>query len=267
MILSVNVVWIAAAVAVLGYAGGALWSARWALLLAWLAHAAALLADVLFTPDGAVHFGFAPALSATVWIVVGLHMVESMAALRAQPNKADRAYRVLACLAVASVVLMVVFPGTVRAQATSAWMPLHWLLGIVAYGLMAAAVLHAWWLDAADKRLRGGVALRADMISAPGGMPLLHIERLTFRFVEVGFVVLTLALLLGWWLAPVWRWDHKSVFSLLSWATLAALLMGRHGRGWRGRRATRWIYGAALLLLLAYIGSRFVMEVLLSRIT
>jgi ABC-type uncharacterized transport system permease subunit len=96
-------------------------------------------------------------------------------------------------------------------------------------------------------------------------MPLMQLERLTFRFVQAGFAVLSATLALGA-LAPTgWRWDHKSVFSLLAWAVFAALLLGRHWRGWRGRYAMRWLYLGALLLLLAYVGSRFVMEVLLAR--
>jgi ABC-type uncharacterized transport system permease subunit len=55
------------------------------------------------------------------------------------------------------------------------------------------------------------------------------------------------------------------VFSLLGWAVFAALLAGRKLSGWRGRRATRWLYAGAALLLLAYAGSRFVMEVVLGR--
>ena len=62
-----------------------------------------------------------------------------------------------------------------------------------------------------------------------------------------------------------WRWDHKTVFSLLAWGVFAALLVGRRQRGWRGRRATRWLYAGAALLLLGYAGSRFVLEVLLGR--
>jgi hypothetical protein len=42
-----------------------------------------------------------------------------------------------------------------------------------------------------------------------------------------------------------WRWDHKTVLSLLGWAVFAALLTGRRLRGWRGRRATRWLYAGA----------------------
>jgi ABC-type uncharacterized transport system permease subunit len=97
-------------------------------------------------------------------------------------------------------------------------------------------------------------------------MPLLQLERLTFRFVQAGFCVLTATLVMGALTAAQWRWDHKIVFSLLGWAVFAALLWGRQVQGWRGRRATRWLYAGAVLLLLAYAGSRFVFEVVLGRV-
>ena len=96
-------------------------------------------------------------------------------------------------------------------------------------------------------------------------MPLLRLERLTFRFVAAGFVTLTAAVALGWWFASPWRWDHKAIFSVLGWLVFAGLLAGRRAFGWRGPRATRWVYVGALMLLLAYVGSRFVIEVLLQR--
>jgi ABC-type uncharacterized transport system permease subunit len=77
--------------------------------------------------------------------------------------------------------------------------------------------------------------------------------------------VLSATVLLGLFTATQWRWDHKTVFSLLGWAVFAALLVGRRLQGWRGRRATRWLYVGAALLLLSYVGSRFVLEVLLGR--
>ena len=144
---------------------------------------------------------------------------------------------------------------------------------MASYALFGAAVLHAWMLDSAERQLRlrkagasGAFGLApAGMPAGPMGMPLLRLERLTFRFVEAGFVVLTGALLLGVATAAQWRWDHKTVFSLLGWTVFAALLLGRQWRGWRGRRATRWLYAGAVLLLLAYVGSRFVFEVLVPR--
>ena len=97
------------------------------------------------------------------------------------------------------------------------------------------------------------------------GPPLLRLERLTFRFVVAGFVLLSAAILLGAWFADPWRWDHKAVFSMLGWLVFAGLLAGRRAFGWRGARATRGVYAGAILLLLAYVGSRFVLEVVLHR--
>jgi ABC-type uncharacterized transport system permease subunit len=59
------------------------------------------------------------------------------------------------------------------------------------------------------------------------------------------------------------KWDHKTAFSVLSWLTFSVLVVGRVRFGWRGKRAVRVLYAGAGLLLLAYVGSRFVMEVIL----
>jgi ABC-type uncharacterized transport system permease subunit len=240
---------------------------RWpnvGLTVGWLFQGLALLYDVLGVGDpggSGARFGFAPALSATMWMVVGVHQVES----RLLPLPAVR--RLLAGAAAAAVLMAALFPGEMRPHVGSGWLPLHWLLGIVSYGLFGVAVLHALMLDAAERRLRAKAAPPGG--AGPFGLPLLRLERLTFRFVEAGFVVLSAALLVGWGASlrtpELWRWDHKTVFSLLGWATFAALIAGRHLRGWRGRRATRWLYAGALLLVLAYVGSRFVLEVLLER--
>jgi hypothetical protein len=95
-------------------------------------------------------------------------------------------------------------------------------------------------------------------------MPLLQLERLTFRFVEVGFAVLSATLLLGVLHDPHWRWDHKTVFSLLGWAVFAACWPG--AAAWLARSA-----GHALAVCrrgpaaAGLRGSRFVFEVLLAR--
>ena len=58
---------------------------------------------------------------------------------------------------------------------------------------------------------------------------------------------------------------HKNVFSVAGWLTFAILLFGRARYGWRGRTALRWILAGTLLLVLGYLGSKFVLEVLLNR--
>lgn len=255
-----------ALVAVLAY-GVAAWPGRgaWrlpapALLAGWLLHAVLLALDIGGWGRGepGARLGFGPVLSLTVWLVLAVHEIES----RFVPLPGVR--RVLALSGAVVVLLAWAFPGEVR-PAMSPLAPVHWMLGVASYALFGAAVLHATMLDAAERKLRGRAAGVAAQAAGPLGLPLLRLERLTFRFVEIGFGVLTLALVLGAVTASPWRWDHKTVFSLLGWAVFAALLIGRQWRGWRGRRATRWLYVGAVLLLLAYAGSRFVFEVLLGR--
>lgn len=234
---------------------------RSSLVVAWLAHALAIVVDTsgLGTNVTGARFGFAPALSVTLWLVIAVYLIES----RWLPLTGVR--RSLALLGAVAVLLAVLFPGELRPHLASRWIPLHWVMGIASYGLFGAAVLHAAMLNRADKQMRQ-LPQRASA-SAPTslGLPLLRLERLTFRFVGAGFAVLSVAIVLGWWFANPWHWDHKAVLSILGWAVFAGLLMGRRIFGWRGRHATRWLYAGAGLLLLAYVGSRFVFEVVLHR--
>ena len=233
-----------------------------ALAVGWLAHAAAIVVHTAGVGEAVpgARFGFAPALSATLWLVLAVYAVESRFVTLAGVRRS------LALLGAAAVVLALLFPGELRPHAGSPWAPLHWVLGIASYGLFGAALLHAALLRRAERALRPGAAVGANGGAATiPGTPLLRLEKLTFRFVAAGFVVLSATLLLGWWFSDAWRWDHKSVFSVLAWLVFAGLLAGRSAFGWRGRHATRWLYVGAALLLLAYAGSRFVLEVLLHR--
>ncbi len=231
---------------------------RNALLPAWLLHALVLCWGLWITTTP--RFGFAPALSVTAWLVLTVYAVES----HVFPQL--RARWALAGFGAVAVLLALVFHGTPMHDNASPWLPLHWALGIACYGLFAAAVLHAWLMRRSERAMR-------DAGPSFTGVPLLTLERLTFRFVQAGFVLLTATLAAGWLFgeslygsaAAGWRWDHKTVFSLLSWLTFAVLLLGRARFGWRGRTAVRWLYVGAALLLLAYVGSRFVLEVLIGR--
>ena len=247
--------WAAVAAYGLSIVGRPVWGAR-AQFVALVLHGLSLAAAFVVEVDAGqgIRWGFAPVLSLTAWLVLTVHFTET----RLVPISGLR--RVFALVGAASVLLALMFPGDVVIVAYSIYAPLHWTLGIAAYALFGVAVVHAAMLDAAERQMRqrAGVGLL--------GMPLLSLERLTFLFVEAGFVVLTLAILIGLFTMAHWRWgDHKTVLSLASWATFAALIVGRRTRGWRGRQATRWVYAGAVLMLLAYAGSRFVFEVVLQR--
>jgi ABC-type uncharacterized transport system permease subunit len=229
-------------------------AARSALLVAWLLHGLALVWGLL---GDSPRFGFAPAVSVTAWLVLTVYAVERQVFPQLQARWA------LAGLGAAAVLLALAFPGTPLHMASSPWLALHWALGIASYGLFAAAVVHAWLMTRAERQIRQAADPHA-------GLPLLTLERLTFRFAFAGFVLLSATLLAGLLFSESlygrpWIWDHKTVFSVLAWLAFAALLLGRARFGWRGRKAVRVLYTGSMLLLLAYVGSRFVFEVVLGR--
>lgn len=232
-------------------------NSRRLLWLAWVLHAISLLVLLM----GPARFGFAPALSVTAWLVVLAYMIETQFFPKLKVRWA------VGGLGAVTVVLAWVFPGTLLTAQASAWLPLHFALGLSAYGMFAAAVVHAWMMTRTEHDIRLAQ-------EGSSGLPLLTLERLTFRFVTAGFVLLTATLVAGALFGEAlygqshteWRWDHKRVFAVLSWLTFATLLVGRSQWGWRGRRAVRVLYIGAGLLLLSYAGSRFVLEVLIGRV-
>jgi len=210
---------------------GSVGAFRACLVLAWVVHAMATIVDVsgMGSQVSGARFGFAPALSVTLWLVITVYVAES----RFLPIQGVR--RTLALLGAFAVLLALLFPGELRPHAGSRWAPIHWVLGIASYGLFGAAVLHAAMLNRADRQMRRSLSEsngpRVALSSAPMGLPLMRLERLTFRFVSAGFVVLSVAIFLGWLFSDPWRWDHKAVFSILGWLVYAGLLTGRRRFG------------------------------------
>jgi ABC-type uncharacterized transport system permease subunit len=122
----------------------------------------------------------------------------------------------------------------------------------------------------ADGNRRKGPAPRPHLAAAGRPAALLTMEALLFRLIHVAFVLLTLTLISGVFFSETLfgkalTFNHKTLFAFLSWVIFAALLVGRHLRGWRGRLALRWTLAGFGTLLLAYVGSRFVLEVILGR--
>jgi ABC-type uncharacterized transport system permease subunit len=230
---------------------------RFTVWLAWCLHAV-LLGLGLWGAEP--RFGFAPALSLSAWLVGAVYAIEGYYYPKLNPPW------LLSGVGAVAVLLALLYPGSPLAANTSTWLALHWALGMASYVLFAVAVAHAWLMTRAEARIR----LAAD---GHAGLPLLTMEHLTFQFVSLGFALLSATLLAGFFFGeqlygaqhPV-KWDHKTIFSVLSWLTFAILIVGRARFGWRGKRAIRVLYMGSGLLLLAYVGSRFVMEVILGRV-
>ena len=146
------------------------------------------------------------------------------------------------------------------------WAALHIAVALIAYALLIVAALQAVLLLGLERRLHRAVPdPGADALP-----PLLTLERFLFRLVAIGYVLLTLALLSGALFSEdlfgkPFRFTHKIVFSVLGWLVFGAILVGRHRYGWRGRIALSGIVAGTVLLVLAYLGSKFVLEVILGR--
>jgi ABC-type uncharacterized transport system permease subunit len=142
----------------------------------------------------------------------------------------------------------------------------HVAIALLAYAMFLVAALQALVLMGLEKRLRKRM-LEPELAATP---PLLTLERFLFRLIAVGFLLLTLTLASGILFTeqlfgkPL-VFNHKSVFSVLGWFTFGALLVGRWRYGWRGRVALRWIIAGTVFVFLAYLGSKFVLEVVLGR--
>lgn len=143
---------------------------------------------------------------------------------------------------------------------------LHLVIAFAAYSLLTFAALHALLMAVAERTLHR----KPTLLRLPDFPPLISMEHLLFQMVGAGFVLLTFTLVSGIVFSEqlfqqAFRINHKTVFTMISWLIFASLLVGRWQYGWRGRIAVRWTLSGFAVLLLAYVGSKFVLEVLLGR--
>jgi ABC-type uncharacterized transport system permease subunit len=229
------------------------------LLAPFLLHSV-LLHGAIFG-EGGIYLGVGNAISLILWLTVLIYGLGSYF------YRLDGMHALVLPAAAVAVLLPIAFPAT-RALANTETLAFkaHLLISMLAYSLFTIASLHVLLMAILEKRLHAG-ALPERLGAMP---PLLTLETLLFRIITAGFVLLTLTIASGVLFSEALfgkpaRFNHKTVFAVLSWLIFAALLGGRWLRGWRGRTAVRWTLAGFLMLVLAYIGSKFVLEVLLGR--
>ncbi|HTJ97341.1 MAG TPA: cytochrome c biogenesis protein CcsA [Rhodocyclaceae bacterium] len=236
------------------------WTERVWLLAALFLHGFTVIAELF--DDGQMRFGFAIAVSLMLWLALALYWIESFY------TRMEGLQMLGLPLAAVGVLLPLAFPSQhLLMNASSAMFRAHFLIAMLAYSLFTLAALHALLMMAAERSLHRGRLPRI-LSNLP---PLMTMEALLFRLIHIAFVLLTLTLLSGIFFSETLfgkalTFNHKTVFAILSWLIFAALLIGRHLRGWRGQLALRWTLAGFVALLLAYVGSRFVLEVILGRI-
>lgn len=230
-----------------------------ALATALTLHAASLVLTIL-TPVG-LDLSFAHALSLVAWLTALVATASGL--LRKLPGVARVVLPVAALCALAPALGGTPHP---YPYGTETWATLHIAVALVAYAFFAVAALQALLLLGLERRVHRGAA----PVPGDGALPVLTLEALLFQLVAAGFVLLSATLASGLVFSeqlfgrPL-TFTHKNVLSLAGFAAFAVLLWGRWRHGWRGRRALLAVVAGTALLVLGYLGSKFVAQVVLGR--
>ncbi|WP_159879542.1 MULTISPECIES: cytochrome c biogenesis protein CcsA [Aquitalea] len=208
-----------------------------------------------------ISLGVGRALSVVVWMMLVIYWTCSFF------YRVEGLQLFMMPLAMLTLAFALAFPGEhIMHDLGNPAFALHVLVSIVAYSLFAIAALLAVLMLFLEKALHDKRWL-ALVRQLP---PLLSLEKMMFQVIGFGFMLLTVSLFTGVVFSEevfgkAVAISHKTVFSVISWLLFAALLLGRHFKGWRGKVAIRWTLAGFGALLLAYIGSKVVLELLLHR--
>lgn len=232
---------------------------RSAVLAPLLVHSVLLYDSTMSGPQ--LSLGIGNAASLIVWLSVLIYWLGSFV------HRVEGLQALVMPVAAAGSILPLLLPAARPLPNTEFFaFKAHLIISMLAYSFFTIASLHVLLMALLEKRLHVG-QLRSGITSLP---PLLTMERILFQLIGVGFVLLTLSLGSGILFSeevfgrPL-DISHKTVFGLLSWTIFGALLLGRRRYGWRGRVAMRWTLSGFLTLVLAYFGSRIVLEFVLQR--
>jgi ABC-type uncharacterized transport system permease subunit len=217
------------------------------------------LHSTLLTPQGVVNYGFFNAVSLLSWIVALLVLA---GAIRRPVENLGIAVLPLAAIGV--VLSMLFHPSPAVLDEHAVGLNLHIFISVLAFSLLNIAAIQAILLAIQNRHLRN---------RHPGGFiralpPLETMERMLFQVMAFGFVLQTLSLATGFaFLKDMFAQHlaHKTVLAITAWLIFGILLFGRWRYGWRGRKAINWTVSGFVVLLLAYIGSKLVLELVLKR--
>lgn len=231
--------------------------------LAWILSLASIVAHSdaivhMMRVNGSFSIGLLEAISLLAWTLAVLACLISI----------EKQNRVLGAILLASAAIGATATnaghGYVEAAVPGWELTAHILLSMGAAALLFAAAVTALLLVFLDRRLR--TRRIADL---PRVLPPLDaLEKIMFRQIGAGFVLLTLSLFTGFVFVTnlfTQHLIHKTVLSLTAWAIFGVLLIGRIRVGWRGRSAVSWTLGGFGALALAYFGAKFVLEDVLGR--
>ncbi len=200
------------------------------------------------------------AIALVAWVVACLYLLVSLW------RPIDNLGVIIMPLAGVTVLVEWLAPAQLLVPITSRPQAVHIVAALVAYSLLCLAAVQSVMLLVQDSKLRH---------KQPGGFiralpPMQTMEEVMFQMIALGFLLLTVTLVSGIVFSErvfgtPFKLTHHIVLAALGWAVYATLLIGRWRFGWRGRTAVRWTLGGFALLVLAYFGTKFVLEVILHR--
>ncbi|MEE8234491.1 MAG: cytochrome c biogenesis protein CcsA [Gammaproteobacteria bacterium] len=218
-----------------------------------------LLNNVIFVSED-LDLGFSNAWSLISWIIA---LVVLLVAIR---RPVENFLVIFFPLAALGLLLILFFPShRILAETAAMGLKIHILLSIVAYSLLTVAAFQALLLAFQEYQLSN----KHPMLIMHILPPMQIMEDFLIRIIAVGFFMLSLSLATGFmFLHDIFAQHliHKTILSLVSWLVFAVLLWGRWYLGWRGQKIIRWTIGGFCTLLLAFFGSKLVLEMILMRV-
>jgi ABC-type uncharacterized transport system permease subunit len=226
--------------------------------IALLLHASVLYQSIIYQTG--LNLGFYNALSLMSWVVVLLVIFTVL--VKPVENLALFFFPVAAI----ALSLEIIFPAErMLTDSASIGLQFHILLSITAFSLFIMSGLQAILLSVQDHFLRNKHPVRIMQILPP----MQIMEELLVQLVVIGFFLLSLSLATGFMFVQdifAQHLVHKTVLSIFGWLVFALVLWGRWAFGWRGKMLVRWTLGGVIILLLAYFGSKLVLELILQRV-
>lgn len=209
---------------------------------------------------GDLNLGFFNAISLTCWLVIVIVLLTSIT------KPVFNISLLVMPLTAIAVLLALLYPSDHQLSKQDNFaLELHILLSLVAYSLLTVAALQACLLAFQDRQIRN----KQPMFIMNTLPPLQVMEELLIEIITLGFFILSLSLITGVMFIDnifAQHLTHKIVLSVMAWLVFATLLYGRWSQGWRGQTLTHWTIGGFIALLLAYFGSKFVLEVVLDKV-
>jgi len=168
-------------------------------------------------------------------------------------------------IVVAGIALTILKPEIHVATSNVRGLQLHIVFSLFSFSVLTISAIQSILLFNQERHLR-----KAEIDGMTRALPSLHdSEKFLFQTITIGFILLSIALITGFlFLENMFQQHvaHKTILSILAWVLFAVLLWGRWKFGWRGQMAVRWTLGGFAFLILAYLGSKFVQEIVLHRV-